>query len=94
MPINLKRRTILRGFGGAISLPLLESMTDAAEATKQPPTRFLVVGNPFGAHPDHFFPADFGKDFTISPTLKSLESLKDRMTIISRRSRNGQRTRA
>ena len=81
---HFDRRTILRGIGGALSLPLLESMTSAGEAASAPPTRFLVVGNPFGAHPKHFFPKDFGKDFTISSTLKSLEWLKDRMTVISR----------
>ena len=46
------------------------------------------VGNPFGAHPDHFFPSDFGRDFTISPTLKPLEWLKDRMTVVSHTDHN------
>jgi hypothetical protein len=45
--------------------------------------RFLVVGNPLGAHPEHFFPKNFGKNVTLSPTLKSLDWLKDRMTILS-----------
>ena len=66
-----------------MSLPLLESMSHAESAVAKVPTRFLVVGNPFGAHPEHFFPKDLGTDFTISPTLRSLEWLKDRMTIIS-----------
>ena len=77
------RRTILKGVGGALALPLLESISNAAPPNSKPPKRFLVVGNPFGAHPEHFFPKDFGNDFSISPTLKSLESLKDRMTIVS-----------
>ena len=83
MNMKLDRRTLLKGIGGALSLPLLESMAEAAPATSNVPTRFLVVGNPFGAHPDHFFPTDFGNEFTISPTLKSLEWLKDRMTVVS-----------
>ena len=85
MKNRLSRRTLLRGVGGALSLPLLESMAPSASASSAPevPTRFLVVGNPFGAHPDHFFPNDFGKSFSISPTLQSLGWLKDRMTILS-----------
>ena len=72
--------------GGALTLPLLESVAGAAAA--KTPTRFLVVGNPFGAHPDFFFPKDFGKDFTLSPTLKPLEWLQDRMTVVSHTDHN------
>tara|TARA_R110002049_G_scaffold4601_5_gene32113 strand:- start:164390 stop:165658 length:1269 start_codon:yes stop_codon:yes gene_type:complete len=82
------RRTVLKGLGGAVSLPMLESRARAANLPSKVPTRFLVVGNPFGAHPDNFFPADFGKDFTISPTLESLNWLKDRMTVISHTDHN------
>ena len=81
--MNTSRRSLLKGVGGALTLPMLESFSFAAPKQLETPTRFLVVGNPFGAHPEHFFPTDFGKDFTISPTLKSLEWLKDRMTVIS-----------
>ena len=83
--MNSNRRNVLKGLGGVLSLPLLEASTSNAYAAKAegPPTRLLVVGNPLGMHPEHFFPEDFGKDFTISPTLRSLEWVKDRMTIIS-----------
>lgn len=85
--MTTNRRTILKGIGGALTLPLLEAGIGKAEAgnlaAARTPTRFLVVGNPLGAHPDHFFPKDFGKDFTLSPTLSALAWLKDRMTVIS-----------
>lgn len=74
------RRTLFKGIGGALSLPMLEVC--AADSTP-PPIRFLVVGNPLGMHPEHFFPSQFGKDFTLPPTLQSLEWLRDRMTILS-----------
>lgn len=82
---NINRRNVLRGFGGALTLPMLESLSHAADDAKSEvaPTRLLIVGNPLGAHPEHFFPKDFGTDFTLSPTLKSLDWLKDRMTVIS-----------
>ena len=83
--MNVNRRTILKGLGGALTLPLLDLH---AAASNPAPTRFLVVGNPFGAHPENFFPQDFGKDFTLSPTLKSLEWLKNRLTIISHTDHN------
>ena len=78
----MDRRTLLKSVGGVLSLPLLESLA-LSEVSQSVPTRFLVVGNPFGMHPDHFFPLSFGKEFEISPTLKSLDWLKDRMTILS-----------
>ena len=78
--MSTNRRTLLKGLGGALSLPLLDANAAAGEAA---PTRFLVVGNPLGMHPEHFFPKNSGKDFTISPTLKSLDWLKDRMMIVS-----------
>lgn len=83
--MNVDRRTLLKGIGGALSLPQLESMAVASgkAASQEVPMRFLVVGNPFGAHPDHFFPKDLGTDFTMSPTLQSLDWLRDRMTIVS-----------
>jgi len=78
--MKIHRRDVLRGLGGALSLPLLESVAGAAEA---PPMRFLVVGNPLGMHPEHFFPTEFGSDYTLSPTLRSLDWLQDRLTVVS-----------
>ena len=88
MKMNTTRRTILKGIGGALTLPLLESLSFGTPPPSEVPVRFLVVGNPFGAHPDHFFPEDFGKDFTVSRTLQPLEWLKDRLTIVSHTDHN------
>lgn len=70
-----------------MTLPLLESFGSAA-TERNAPMRFLVVGNPFGAHPDNFFPQKFGKEFTTSPTLKSLQWLHDRFTVVSHTDHN------
>lgn len=80
--MNPTRRSFIKGLGGALTLPLLESTAFAAPAGKAP-TRFLVVGNPFGMHPDFFFPDRLGKDFALPQTLKSLDWVKDRLTILS-----------
>ncbi len=83
------RRTFLKSFGGTLSLPYLESNCSVHASEKDVArTRFLVVGNPFGMHPANFFPSEFGQDFEISPTLKSLEWLKDRITIVSHTDHN------
>lgn len=76
----MDRRVVLKGIGGALTLPLLEAATPANPAA---PLRFLVVGNPLGMHPDNFFPQDFGKEFSLPKTLRSLDWLKDRLSILS-----------
>lgn len=78
--MKIKRRTFLKGVGGALALPLLESFGAVGSAT---PTRFLVVGNPLGMHPDNFFPRTFGHDYVLPQTLQSLDWLRERMTILS-----------
>jgi len=87
MKTSTNRRNFIKGIGSAtLALPFLES-TGMAVATS-PKTRFLVVGNPFGAHPDYFFPKEFGKDAALSPTLKSLDWMKERLTILSHTDHN------
>ncbi|MEM9368044.1 MAG: DUF1552 domain-containing protein, partial [Planctomycetota bacterium] len=76
------RRTLLKGLGGAIALPALESQAVGADA-KPAPLRFLIVGNPFGMHPDHFFPKTFGKEYDMPRTLRALGWVRDRLTIVS-----------
>lgn len=88
------RRAVFRTLGGALALPALESIrttnasVSAAEANSNGPKRFLVAGNPFGAHPENFFPKEFGKDYTFPRTLKSLEWLRDRLSIFSHTDHN------
>lgn len=82
------RRSLLGLFGGALALPVLEAPFGqatgyAATAAVSKPTRLLVVGNPFGMHPDHFFPKEFGREFQFPKTLSSLEWLRDRISILS-----------
>ncbi|MEM9645167.1 MAG: DUF1552 domain-containing protein, partial [Planctomycetota bacterium] len=89
------RRALLRTFGGALALPALESIATDNSATAAAPSvnpggpkRFLVAGNPFGAHPENFFPKKFGKNYQFPRTLKSLEWLRDRLSIFSHTDHN------
>jgi len=76
--------------GGLLALPVLESLAPARGISKdsEPATRLLVVGNPFGAHPDHFFPKEFGKEFAFPKTISSMQWLQDRISILSHTDHN------
>lgn len=86
--MKINRRQFIGGVGGALTLPALESLGAASEA---PRTRLLVVGNPFGMHPDFFFPEKYGKfgeGAMLSHTLRSLEWVQDRVTVLGHTDHN------
>ena len=60
----LPRRTVLRGMGATLALPLLEAMVPALTATAKtaanPPKRFGAVFVPLGERPGFWTPATVG----------------------------------
>ena len=85
---HISRRTVLRGVGAAIALPLLDAMNPAAKALAQTPagkvpTRLAFVGFPHGAIMDQWSPAQTGATFDMSPILSPLEPLRKHLTIVS-----------
>ena len=83
---HLERRTFLQGTGAAIALPLLESMSQAADSTAdgELPRRMCCFYFPFGvATKDEWdwFPSGEGKNFKFSKTLASLEPFRDEVTV-------------
>ena len=85
---HISRRTVLRGVGAAIALPLLDAMNPAATAFAQTPagkvpTRLAFVGFPHGAIMDQWSPAQTGATFDMSPILSPLEPLRQHLTIVS-----------
>src|SRR5690242_21013057 len=84
---SISRRTILRGAGTAIALPLLDAMIPAfaPAAATAPVRRFGVVYHPNGVIYDQWLPKGVGSNFELSPTLKGLEPLKDKV-IVDRKS--------
>lgn len=83
---SLDRRSFLRGSGIALSLPLLDAMTPAfARATVLPavPRRMICIQTNMGILPQHFFPAETGKDYKLTPYLELLKDFKSRMTVFS-----------
>ena len=64
-------------------LPILESNGATLSGVDRSPLRLLVVGKPLGASPiNHFFPKEFGKDSPLSQTLRPLNWLKERLTVV------------
>ncbi|MEO5923127.1 MAG: DUF1552 domain-containing protein [Bryobacteraceae bacterium] len=80
---SISRRTILRGLGTAISLPLLDAMLPAFAATPAPIRRFGVAYHPNGVIYDQWLPKGEGSNFEFSPTLKALEPFKDKTLVIT-----------
>jgi len=67
------RRTLLRGAGAAVALPMLDSMLPArAWAQSASPPRLLVVRYPLGYHPDSWQTTGTGTGYTASPQLANL----------------------
>ena len=84
---SLSRRTLLRGAGAALALPLLESMIPAgvvrAAEAAQVRKRFASIYVPHGAVMKEWTPAQLGSGFEFSSTLKPLEAFRDRLNIVS-----------
>ncbi len=78
---HLSRRTLLRGAGVALALPLLESMIPAAArrawAAGEPPARVAFMYIPHGAVMDRWMPAGAGGELELGPTMQSLEPLRE-----------------
>ncbi|MBM3808428.1 MAG: DUF1552 domain-containing protein [Acidimicrobiia bacterium] len=90
---HMSRRTVLRGLGVTMALPMLEAMTPALTAQgKAGKVRLAAIemvhgsagATKFGLQKNLWAPAAVGKGFDLSPTsLASLEPFRDYLTIVS-----------
>src|SRR5580658_3135739 len=92
---HLSRRTVLRGMGVTIALPLLDSMVPA----QTPLSKTAAVSRPRlaliemvhgdagstveGTNKHYWSPEKTGSDFELTQTLKPIEPYRDYLTIIS-----------
>ena len=86
MTTAIDRRTVLKGLGCAMGLPLLEAMLpEAAMAVEvsRPPVRMAFISFPNGAIMPAWRPAGTGSDFSFGPTLESLAPVKSHVTIVT-----------
>ena len=85
---HLSRRTLLKGTGASIALPLLDAMNPAATAwaqtaAGQTPKRLAFIGFPHGAIMDAWVPEQSGTDYEMSQILSPLEPFREHLTIVS-----------
>lgn len=83
----LPRRTFLRGLGAVVALPVLDAMVpalSAAQTAARPAVpRLGFVYAPNGSFLPNFFPQQVGRHFELTPVLKPLESVRDRIVVVS-----------
>ncbi len=83
----VSRRTVLRGIGTAVALPLLDAMVPALTATANTPgkavRRLGVVYHPNGVIYDQWLPKGAGAAFEFSPVLSPLEPFRDKLLIVT-----------
>lgn len=92
----ISRRTVLKGLGVSMCLPLLDAMRPleawAAPAQsgaktgagrERPPVRMAVLYMPNGVNPGRWTPTGSGRDFELSPILAPLVGLKSELLVFS-----------
>jgi len=85
---HVSRRTVLKGLGVGIALPLLDAMSPAGTAWARTaagttPKRFAFVGFPHGAIMDQWVPKKTGTDFEMSAILQPLTPYRQYLTVVS-----------
>src|SRR5204863_8709064 len=84
---TISRRTMLRGIGTAVALPLLDAMVPALTAAQNSPAkavrRFGVVYHPNGVIYDRWLPKGAGSEFEFSPVLAPLEPFRDKLVNVT-----------
>jgi hypothetical protein len=81
----LTRRTVLRGLGTALALPLLDGMAPLARAAEAPasPLRLAYLYVPNGVVMDHWRPEKEGTDFELPSILEPLAPVKSEISVLT-----------
>jgi hypothetical protein len=81
---HLSRRTVLRGLGATMGLPLLDAMTPAlARANGTRPVRLAFTYIPNGVTMADWTPKALGREFELSRILRPLEPFRDDLLVLS-----------
>lgn len=86
--LAMPRRTMLRGLGMTVALPLLDAMVPALSAAPKPVHRYGFFYLPNGVAMNHtgvdfWKPKTVGTDFAITPILTPLAPFQDQLTVVS-----------
>jgi hypothetical protein len=82
----LPRRTVLKGLGAALALPLLDAMVPAGLrglAAAKPVHRFQTFYVPNGMAMQYWSPATVGSAFEMTPILEPLAAYREQMLVLS-----------
>jgi Protein of unknown function (DUF1552) len=83
----IPRRTVLRGLGATVALPLLDGMVPALTALAQTPARpinrFGVMYVVNGMIMENWTPAAEGATYELTPTLAALAPFRDQVSVLS-----------
>jgi Protein of unknown function (DUF1552) len=86
-PLRLSRRTVLRGVGVSLALPLLEAMQLSplcgAVERKTPPLRMAFLYVPNGVHMPSWTPRSLGASLDLPEILEPLQAVKDDLLVLS-----------
>ena len=83
----IPRRTVLRGLGATIGLPLLDAMSPAFTAlvktAARPVHRFQAFYIPNGMALEYWTPEKEGRDFELTPVLEPMAPYRDQMLLLT-----------
>lgn len=82
----IDRRTVLRGLGVTVALPVLEAMaplTALAQAPKAAPKRMAFMFVPNGINMEHWTPKTVGRNFDLPSILEPLTPHKGKFSILT-----------
>jgi hypothetical protein len=84
----ITRRTVLRGLGAMIGLPYLEVMgktvlAASSDAGRKEPPRLACFYIPGGINQYGWFPEDTGPNYTLAPSHKPLEHLREQFSVLT-----------
>ena len=81
---NLTRRTVLKGVGASIALPMLDAMAPALSAQAKPaPMRLGFVYAAHGVIHSEWKPRQTGRNYALSPNLMPLEGVRDHFNVFT-----------
>lgn len=88
MPTSLSRRTVLRGLGTAIALPLFDAMQPnrllaATGSPNAPPLRMGFFYVPNGMHMPDWTPSSEGRGYQMTETLSRLSAHQDSFNVLT-----------
>lgn len=80
---SISRRTMLRGVGATLGLPLLDAMSSLRATGPKAPKRVAFFYIPNGVVQDAWHPGATGRDFELPGSLKSLEQFRRQLNVFT-----------